>query len=144
MSDLDRLSADFMRAAAAIVPVAATIVEEHAKAVQATWRATYPWSGSRHLRKIGASITEEMTGATEAEIGPIKGGQGSLGHIIEFGSVNSGAHPGGGPAAMRQATPFALAIGLAAEGLMSGLSRGMTMSTSNPSRYNAPIGPRGG
>jgi hypothetical protein len=144
MDDLESLSLSFLRAAAAIEPVAAGIVERNAKAVQATWRATWPWSGSRHLRKLGDSVTYDAQG-TEAEIGPIKGKgrQGSLGHIIEFGSINSNAHPGGGPAAMKQAPVFLAEITVAAQALLARPGASIGMETSNPSRYNAPLGRRG-
>jgi len=137
---LASLAASLGRAAAAITPVTAAIVGENAQGVQEKWRSVFPWSGSSHLPHLGASVTIDHMG-TEAEIGPVKGGQGSLGHIIEFGSVNSGAHPGGGPAAMAQAPIFAAELAVAAEALLAG-SGGTSLTTSNPSRYNAPIGPR--
>lgn len=137
---LGSLAASFGRAAAAIGPVAAAIVHENAEGVQQKWRSVFPWNGSSHLPHLGGTVTVDPPGL-EVEIGPVKGGQGSLGHIIEFGSVNSGAHPGGGPAAIAQAPIFQASLAIAAHALVAG-SGGTGLSTSNPSRYNAPIGPR--
>jgi hypothetical protein len=134
---LESLAASFGAAAAAIGPVAAAVVESNAGSLIDKWRSVAPWGGSTHLPNLPSQITHEMKGETEAEIGPIKGDQGSLGHIIEFGSVNSGAHPGGGPAAMAQAPIFMAELGAAAYALLAG--GGVSMRTSNPSRYNAPI-----
>lgn len=134
---LESLAASFARAAALIEPLAAVVVSQNAQGVQEKWRSVFPWSGSVHLPSLGASVTIDVTG-TEAEIGPVKGGQGSFGHLIEFGSVNNGAHPGGGPAAMAQAPEFQASLGVLAEVLLAG-SGTTSMATSNPSRYNAPI-----
>lgn len=141
---LESLAASLTRVAALIQPAARVVVDENAAAVQQRWRSTFPWSGSRHLRTLGASVTTERFGnlnTAGADIGPVKGGQGSLGHLIEFGSVNSGAHPGGGPAAMAQAPVFLAAMGVVAQSLLAGRAD-VSMATSTPSRYNAPIGPR--
>jgi hypothetical protein len=137
---LASLAASLGRAAALITPVATQIVHENAQGVREKWLSVFPWSGSAHLKHLPASVTVDPPGL-EVEIGPVKGDQGSLGHIIEFGSVNSGAHPGGGPAAMAQAPIFAAELAIAAEALLAGSGR-TSVATSDPSRYNAPIGPR--
>jgi len=133
MSDsLAGLAADLSRAAAAIGPATTPVIRKGAAFVQKEWRSVFPWSGSAHLPHLGASVTYETAG-TSAEIGPVKGGQGSLGHLIEFGSVNNGPHPGGGPAAAKVAPILETEIGAIAMAL---LGVGVGMSTSNPSRYN--------
>lgn len=55
----------------------------------------------RMLPHYANTITYQLTWAgtaLEAEIGPEKGGQGSLGHILEYGSANNGPHAHHGPA----------------------------------------------
>lgn len=126
------LAADLNRAAAAIGPAIRPAVQSAAKFVKKEWIATWPWSGSGHLKNMPSQVTYETRG-TEAEIGPIKGDQGSLGHIIEFGSVNNAPHPGGGPAAMKVAPIFEAECAAIAMAL---LGVGVGMSTSNTSRYN--------
>jgi hypothetical protein len=124
---LESLAADLARAAVLIGPAVGKVVDGNAQGVQRRWRSTWPWSGSTHLPHLGASVTVEKTGQTEAEVGPEKGGQGSLGHLIEYGTAKSGAHPGGGPAAVAQATPFQLAVAAAAEAVLGGSYRGTTV-----------------
>lgn len=46
--------------------------------------------GHRHLSHLPAAVTWEMIDAFEAEIGLGPPGQGSLAHIIVYGSVNNG------------------------------------------------------
>lgn len=114
---LASLAAAFGRAAALIGPITDEVVSQNATGVQEKWRAIFPWSGSRHLPHLGASVTIDPMG-NEAEIGPIKGGQGSLGHLIEHGTATSGAHPGGGPSAAAQEPIFAASLAIAERALL--------------------------
>lgn len=103
------------------------------------WRSVFPWSGSKHLPSLGAHLAYEThsTGSgVWAEVGVNKGGQGNLGAIIEFGSVNNAPHPGG-PGALAKAAPVLEAeLAALAESLVAG---GFSVSSvsSRPSRFNS-------
>uniref|UniRef100_UPI00259C8DC4 hypothetical protein n=1 Tax=uncultured Reyranella sp. TaxID=735512 RepID=UPI00259C8DC4 len=92
-ADLDRLVADLDQVPAKVH--IAMVAETTAATKRAETQARRNASGRRSLPGYPSSITSEVkvglndvTGA----VGPEKGGQGSLGHIIEHGSPTSGAH----------------------------------------------------
>lgn len=61
-------------------------------------------SGHRHLAELPDAVSYELLTEFEAEIGLSPGGQGSLAHIIAYGSVNNAPvydHTAG----LRRATP---------------------------------------
>lgn len=96
------------------------VVRGVAYSVRADWRAQ--WAPSRHLPKIGRSITIDMslTGPVyTAEIGPQKGIglQGSLGHLIEDanGAARNRATHAGNSAGRRAEGRFERAAGDAGE-----------------------------
>lgn len=93
MSDLERLEQALggMTAKAHAGVVAATKVSAERAEAQARQNA----SGRRHLKRYPKTITADVeVGVTEirASVGPEKGGQGSLGHLIEYGSPTSAPH----------------------------------------------------
>lgn len=64
-------------------------------------------TGHRYLGKLPRAVSWEMRGDWAVEAGLSPGGQGSLAHIIVYGSVNNGPvydHT----AALRRTEPFAL------------------------------------
>lgn len=96
------------------------VVRGVAYSVRADWRAQ--WGPSRHLPKIGRSITIDMHLAGPvytAEIGPQKGIglQGSLGHLIEDanGAARNRATHAGNSAGRRAEPRFVRAVGEAGE-----------------------------
>lgn len=126
---LSSLAADLQRAAAAIVPATRPLIQARAAQMKEDWRAVFPWSGSAHLPSLGSHLAYEThsTGSGAwAEVGVNKGGQGNLGHLIEFGSVNNAPHPGG-PGALAKAVPILEAeLAALASALISG---GSSIST---------------
>lgn len=74
------------------------------------------WAPSRHLPYIGSTVSVDLTGTSgvyAAEIGPERGGQGSLGHLIESanGAARNRATHAGNKAARRQEGPFERKVG---------------------------------
>jgi hypothetical protein len=80
------------------------------------------WSGMPAIRHLPRAITYDVTVRTrdvEAEIGPDKNRtQGPLAHLIEFGSVNNGPIPGGGPALRAEEPRFVSAVEKIAAGIL--------------------------
>jgi hypothetical protein len=92
-ADLDRLIADLDQVTSKghFGIVAATTGATARAEAQARRNA----SGRRHLPQYPRTITSEVSvglHTATGKVGPEKGGQGSLGHIIEHGSPTSGAH----------------------------------------------------
>lgn len=93
MDDLDRLVHDLdgITSKAHRGIVAATKFSAHAAKEQARENA----SGSRWLPHLPRTITYDVDAGVDeirASVGPENRGQGSLGHIFEYGSPTSGAH----------------------------------------------------
>lgn len=93
MDDLDRLVHDLegVTSKAHIGIAAATKATAERSAMQARKNA----AGAKHLPKLPAKISSEVDVSTfeiRGTVGIDKGGQGSLGHIYEYGSPTSGAH----------------------------------------------------
>jgi hypothetical protein len=133
---LRELVADLERARGAVTVGARPILKASAEAVKADWRDTWPWSGSRNLKGLGDTVTYEIRGLS-VEIGPVKGGVGSLGNLIEFGSINNPPHPGGDGAIATEAPRFEAAMAAMAMAVLAGGSQvGVFNSRSAPSRFN--------
>ena len=64
-----------------------------------------------HYAETITSETRWTGGAAEAEIGPEKGGQGSLGHILEYGTAKTPPHAHLGPALDLEGPRFAEDMG---------------------------------
>lgn len=62
-------------------------LRQSAKVVNAAMREDA--SGHRYLPGLPRAVSDNMIGKYEAEIGLSPGGQGSLAHIIAYGSVNN-------------------------------------------------------
>jgi len=115
------------------------MVQAAGKRMKEDWRSVYPWSGSSHLPHLGSFLAYETHSTSLgawAEVGVNKEGQGKLGQLIEFGSVNNAPHPGG-PGALAKAAPILEAeLAALAESLIAG---GFTVGSvsSTPSRFNS-------
>lgn len=95
---LDQLTADLAAASRMVQVRAPLVLEEAGRRVRDDARRLAP---RRMLPHYAATITSETRwtgGAAEAEIGPEKGGQGSLGHILEYGTAKTPPRAHLGPA----------------------------------------------
>lgn len=104
--DLNALAADLASAGLRVGLAAGKVVEHHAREVRDTARQLAPRTRLPHY---AASITSEVNfgpGYVEGVVGPEKGGQGSLGHILERGSAVSPPHAHLGPALDRDGPDF--------------------------------------
>lgn len=112
MSDLDALARDLLVATKAVPAETRRVVQRGALNIKRDWQEA--WSGLSHAPSLASAVTydtKETAAGGEAEIGPDKGRrQGALGNLIEFGSVNNGPIPGGGPALMAEAPRFEQAM----------------------------------
>nr|WP_119589186.1 hypothetical protein [Streptomyces scabiei] len=111
---LDELARVFRANGARAQVQARAVVARGALNVKNAWRANATASSGRHARLYPASISYDMrphpTGAS-AEIGPDKGRpQGSLGNLLEFGSVNNPPHMDGARALAAEAAAFTLHV----------------------------------
>lgn len=89
MDDLNRLIVDLSRAGALAGLRVAKVVEQAGIEVRDEARRFAPKTGLPHY---GEKITHELTvtaGSVTVEVGPEKGGQGSLGHILERGTADA-------------------------------------------------------
>jgi HK97 gp10 family phage protein len=108
--DLRRLVADLTQAGTKVNAAAAVVVAASAKRVQADARSRAP---RKRLPHYARSITHEVRsgmGGVVAEIGPEKGGQGSLAHLFEHGSANTAPKPHLGPALDAEESAFIAAL----------------------------------
>jgi HK97 gp10 family phage protein len=96
--DLVRLVDDLFKASDEAAVAARAVTQRSARKIRDDARRLAPRTRLPHYAK---SITYETTyalGGVVAEIGPEKGGQGSLGHILERGTVRTPPHAHLGPA----------------------------------------------
>ena len=108
MSDLERLVADLRGAGYRVQKQAGDLVGKAGIRVRDDARRLAPKTGLPHY---AASITsEKLLGVAAAEIGPEKGGQGSLGHILEYGTSRTPPHAHLGPALDRESGTFVRAL----------------------------------
>jgi HK97 gp10 family phage protein len=112
MNDLERLVADLRDADQWTQLKARDLVEKAGERVRDEARRLAPRRGLPHYAKAITSevIVERSTGTVAAEIGPERGGQGSLGHILEFGTSRTPPHAHLGPALDREAPRFERAL----------------------------------
>ena len=90
MNDLHRLATDFAKVAAGSHAVVQAVGTESARGIVSRMREDA--ARSRHFR-IAPTISHEQTssGRTSTwEVGPVRGGAGSLAHIAYFGGANGG------------------------------------------------------
>jgi hypothetical protein len=100
MSDLgglDDLAADMTTAARRIATRARPVTSRGAVNIKNDWKAG--WEGLAHAPRLPGAINYDLgvhDGMPSAEIGPDTNKlQGSLGNLLEFGSVNNAPHPAG-------------------------------------------------
>ena len=106
--DLDQIARDLSNAGQWIASrVVDKALEPSAVRVRDTARRLAPRTGLPHYaNKITHEIKRGVGGFTDAEIGPERGGQGSLGHLLEFGTSRTPPHAHLGPALDREAPEF--------------------------------------
>jgi HK97 gp10 family phage protein len=96
--DLTELVSDLRNAGQWAGQRAARETEKSAERLRDTARSLAPRTRLPHYAE---AITHEVTHVghvVDGEVGPEKGGQGSLGHILEFGTSQSPPHAHLGPA----------------------------------------------
>lgn len=106
MDDLNRLAADLQNASFTAGVKVVRLLDESGEKIRDEARRTAPKTGLPHYAK---AITHELKldGLSLAvEVGPEKGGQGSLGHILENGTAKSPPQAHMGPALDRVAPDF--------------------------------------
>lgn len=90
------------------------IVTRGALNVKTGWRTNAIATSGTHARAYPYSVTYDvnsMPGGASAEIGPDKGKkQGSLGNLLEYGSVNNAPHNDGGRALIAEHPRFAAQV----------------------------------
>lgn len=95
MSEVRELSADLRETPARVVREVPRVLEKGAVAIKEQMRSEIVQSAVGRKRGVEPSITYDLhDGGYLAEIGPRKGGPGSIANIAYFG----GAHGGGGSA----------------------------------------------
>lgn len=114
-SDLDRLAADLSNAGAMVGAKAFRLLDETGAEIREEARRLAPGAHGGPARHYPKTISHETTvGAdrVEVEIGPEKGGQGSLGHLFENGVPSTGAPPQAhlGPALDRSVPGFVVKV----------------------------------
>ena len=115
--DLERLVADLRGAGFRFQRDARRLIDDAGKRVRDDARRLAPKTGLPHY--AGAITSETTIGARGpvAEIGPEKGGQGSLGHILEYGTSRTPPHAHLGPALDLETPNFVDALGNIADPL---------------------------
>ena len=104
--DLVELVDDLVTASAEITVDVRGVVQKSARAVRDEARRLAPKTRLPHYAKSITYETDYKPGGVVAEIGPVKGGQGSLGHILEYGTSRTPPHAHLGPALDRHAPDF--------------------------------------
>ena len=110
LSDLNDIVADLRGAGEWVGQRSIEVTQKAGEKVRDDARRLAPRTGLPHY---GAAITSEVrrSGYTvEAEIGPEKGGQGSLGHILEFGTTRTPPHAHLGPSLDMNASDYERAL----------------------------------
>lgn len=112
MNDLERLSADLRGAGDWFQLQARRVVTEAGVRVRDDARLLAPKRGLPHYAKSITTDTtvDRATGSVVAEIGPERGGQGSLGGILEYGTSRTPPHAHLGPALDREGPRFTEAL----------------------------------
>ena len=108
----DRVIADLTRAGLTAGMKAAAQGEISGRRVRDQARQLAPKTGLPHYaRAITYEVTVDKTGTVDVEIGPERGGQGSLGHILEFGTVRTPPHAHLSPALDREGPEWVKSLG---------------------------------
>lgn len=124
MGTLAGLIAGLTRAGVAVGPALKPAAQAAGKSMKATWRSTFPWSGSTHLPHLPGLIRYETTVSAlgvEAQAWVDKSGQGNLAHLIEYGGPYNGAHPGGAPALAQAVPVFQAEVAVIANAVLSSI-----------------------
>lgn len=110
--DLNRLVADLRDASDFLQLEARKLLDDAGQRVRDDARRIAPRTGLPHYAKTITSETgvDRASGVVYAEIGPEKGGQGSLGHILEFGTSRTPPHAHMGPALDQEGPRFTEAL----------------------------------
>lgn len=110
MSDLDKLAADLLAEATTTVAEVRAVVSKGALNIKKDWRAR-SW-GIAHAPRYPLSITYDLHGPFEAEIGPHDDAknQGFLGPVLEFGGAHNAPRNDGGQALAAEEPRFRAAI----------------------------------
>ena len=105
MNDLERLVADLSDATDFVQQQARRVVANAGDRVRDEARALAPRRGLPHYAATITSevVSERMSGTIAAEIGPERGGQGSLGAILEYGTSRTPPQAHLAPALDREA-----------------------------------------
>jgi len=99
-----QLAVELDVAAVAVLPAVREVIQKGALNIKKDAQARV--SGLRHVPGAPRAITYDTTlsaGGVEAEIGYDKGGVGSLGNLLEYGSIKNGPIPALGPALAAEA-----------------------------------------
>ena len=107
--ELEEIAADLRGAGDWVQLKARSLVTEAGERVRDDARRLAPRTGLPHYAKAITTETriDRATGTVFAEVGPEKGGQGSLGAILEYGTSRTPPHAHLGPALDREAPQFA-------------------------------------
>lgn len=95
---IDKVIMDLSTSGLRVGVRAMDVLDESGKRIRDTARRLAPKTGLPHY---AAKITHEVTvgpGWVEVEVGAERGGQGSLAHILEFGTSKTPPHAHHGPA----------------------------------------------
>lgn len=114
LTQMHDLAHDIGQIPGRVVPQVRAVVKRAAQNVKDDTRrsvSTHPsW------KRLAGSVNYDMHGLS-AVIGYDKGGQGSLGHIAEFGTATKAPHPALMPAARKELPNFAREMGKIKDGL---------------------------
>lgn len=89
---LDQLSSEFASVSRRSDKAAGAVIKKGALVVKLAARKSSAANSGAHAAGAPHKINFDMLGTTDAEIGYDKEGQGKLGNLLEFGSVNNGPH----------------------------------------------------
>ena len=89
---LDQLAAEFRHVERGADRASGAVIKKGALVVKLAARKSSAANSGKHAAGAPHKINFDMLGTTDAEIGYDKGGQGNLGNLLEFGSVNNEPH----------------------------------------------------
>lgn len=115
--DLARLVDDLLGASVEANLAARKATQRSAQVIRDQARRLAPRTGLPHYAKSITYETKFAAGGVTAEIGPVKGGQGSLGAILEFGTSRTPPHAHMGPAFDREVPNYLEALAKALDPL---------------------------
>ena len=106
-TEVRKLASDLGRVPAKSVPAIEAVTKKGALNIKQGWARR--WEGHAHAPRLPSTISFDMKyglGSIGAEIGPTKGGPGSLGNIYEFGTPKNAPMPAGMPALTEEEPRF--------------------------------------